>query len=347
MSKRLIHYSLPLEGLSPDIASILPLVPGTQLIDRTGTLKMGRDFKFLDALPTYTTNKSFAQICDERARELAALNHPIDLYWSGGIDSTVALVALINAGASERITVCLNRDSIVEYPLFHAKHISGKLTERLVPPTVKLAWRPEPLTVTGELGDQIFGSVLLSRFREWKPPINTADYESKKHNLFRAFDEPWEKWVGALLRSRGGDEGTAIANLTRLTAKAPFPIKNFFDATWWLNITCKWQDATLRFFKDIDVTEEQFSRCHHFFRTDDFQAWSMTEENHRHNKIIVSGQHPIYKTYKFTAKDYIYAFTRDQDYRDNKIKVGSLPADANNVYKEMFENFTREGNGRN
>lgn len=52
--------------------------------------------------------------------------------WSGGIDSTVALVALVEAarkkdGRMEKLLVCLDKTSIDEYPKFYEESIKGQL----------------------------------------------------------------------------------------------------------------------------------------------------------------------------------------------------------------------------
>ena len=53
-----------------------------------------------------------------------------------------------------------------------------------------------------------------------------------------------------------------------------------------------------------------------FYMTDDFQLWSM---NNPDKKIK-----DTWSTYKWPAKEIIYDFTKDTEYRDTKIKRGSL-----------------------
>jgi hypothetical protein len=64
---------------------------------------------------------------------------------------------------------------------------------------------------------------------------------------------------------------------------------------------------------DLDYIQNYFD---HFYGTDDFQLWSM---NNNDMKIKDS-----WKTYKWPCKDIIYEYTKDADYRDNKTKMGSL-----------------------
>ena len=53
-----------------------------------------------------------------------------------------------------------------------------------------------------------------------------------------------------------------------------------------------------------------------FFNTEDFQLWSMNNIDLRIKKN--------WRSYKWPAKEVISKFTRDADYRDNKLKRGSL-----------------------
>ena len=55
---------------------------------------------------------------------------------------------------------------------------------------------------------------------------------------------------------------------------------------------------------------------HHFFSSEEFQKWSML--NH-HLKIGKD-----WTSYKQESKNFIYEFNKDENYRDYKIKSGSL-----------------------
>ena len=53
-----------------------------------------------------------------------------------------------------------------------------------------------------------------------------------------------------------------------------------------------------------------------FFITDDFQKWSIVNDNLKIKDTLES--------YKFTAKDYIFDYTSDADYSDKKVIVCSI-----------------------
>jgi hypothetical protein len=64
---------------------------------------------------------------------------------------------------------------------------------------------------------------------------------------------------------------------------------------------------------DADFLENYY---HHFYSEDYFQKWSMINQD---KKIIKS-----WKSYKTVAKQIILDYTKDQEYFDHKVKVGSL-----------------------
>ena len=70
---------------------------GSTLSDRTGTLQSGYDFKIIDSIPKVEGFKlRFEDICIKRAEEITSRSQgPLKILWSGGIDSTVALISLI------------------------------------------------------------------------------------------------------------------------------------------------------------------------------------------------------------------------------------------------------------
>jgi hypothetical protein len=281
---------------------------GLSHIDRTGTLDFGFPAKILDPIPEDGhTSKSFADICDEAALEIIAQDKPIDVAWSGGIDSTVALVALFKNGVDlDRLRIVMLPEnpstetyrerigSVAEYPEFFDKYINGKIAYDVVK-DVRDEISPDRLLVTGELGDQLFGSIRL--FLRYQP------YQIRK---------PYREVL---------DLDPTLVDIIEILepfiAASPVPIETIFDLMWWLNFGLKWQSVSLRILgpDKFHLADNVFQ----FFRADDFQRWSFSNHDRKLQGCDV-------RSYKMPAKEYIYDFTHDADYRDNKLKVGSLPA---------------------
>jgi len=288
------------------------------IIDRTQTLSLGFDYSVLDPIPELGAPagakegaRGFSDICDAVATDLCtrarAENRKIRVLWSGGIDSTVALIALLKAmpeAEHDRIVPLLNMISINEYPLFFRRYILKNLPFQQVPAPITQHFGDRDLVVTGEHGDQLFGSdKLLPLIR------NGLAYESWEEvlplHLFEKFGKT--KKVDKLL-----------AFLRPQFAAAPVPIQSTYELFWWLNYSLKWQQVTLRLpiFTFRDDVRAVFDRTCHFFRDDRFQRWSIANHPHRHSEGLTD--------YKLAAKQYIHAFTNDDAYLQTKTKEPSL-----------------------
>ncbi len=277
--------------------------------DRTGTLPASLKME-APAIPTGSTSETFEQIADARAVALWAENQHLKVYWSGGIDSTVALTALMRnapADAADRLTVFYTAGSIVEYPAFYQMHIDGKLNAVEVTQPLKPSDRywaenifhsavcehiasqiGDGLVVTGELGDQVFGSAGFAN----DPTRINGDLEEFLADFSDIRDE-----------------------IDALSAACPVPVNNIVTLMWWWNFSTKWSEVKYRSLTCVSDAAH-LANARHFFDTDDFQRWSMSNDDKRIRNTAES--------YKWPAKDYIYDWTGDSFYRDNKLKEGSL-----------------------
>jgi hypothetical protein len=286
-------------------------------IDRTQSFNVGPKCKIIEPLPKGNETRTLEELCDIRARSLIAENKPIAVYWSGGIDSTLVLVSLLKAGVPfDQLTVVLSSFSIVEYKSFYNNHIKDKLNVRKVGPSIYPYIKTNELIVTGEHGDQVFGS------------DNAGLYKNDFDNLFT---ETWQEGFRRRVKSNKADE-----ILEPLMKKAPFEIKNAFDGYWWYNITCKWQHVSLRMTSHMKDIPAFLSVVRHFFNTPEFQLWSMNEQNHRTLKIKNT-----WNSYKFEAKRLIREFDGNEDYEREKLKIGSLPTYIVKPFIFLFEDYTR------
>ncbi|MEL7159218.1 MAG: hypothetical protein AAFN92_00560 [Bacteroidota bacterium] len=296
------------------------------IIDRSGTLDLGFDYKVLDPISQGEPEESgFGAICDAVATDLCtrarAQERKIRVLWSGGIDSTVALIGLLKALPEteyHRLEVLLNMISINEYPLFFRRYILNKVPFRQVPAPITQHFGKRQLIVTGEHGDQLFGSDKLL------PLIaNGLAYES------------WEDVLPLHLFEKFGKAKKVDRLLDYLRpqiAAAPVPIRSTYELFWWLNYSLKWQQVTLRLpvFTFSEDVRGVYDRTCHFFRDDRFQRWSIANHPNRHSEGL--------SDYKLPAKRYIHAFTGDDDYLQNKTKEPSL--------KNVILDRQRQGNTR-
>lgn len=295
----------------PDGYRLACLFFGSGLIDRTRTLDHGFRYEVLDPIPdALGTDCAIASLCDQRAHRIAEVartgSRPIHLLWSGGIDSTTAAVALIKALDSaddlKRLKIFYSPASRSEYPAFFFTHIKGKISWEKIR-SITPAFAGNAVVVTGELGDQLFGS-------------STA--------LGLPFDllgRPWQEALPELLAQRFASDRRAAAMTAYLSPqilRAPVAITNLYDCLWWLNFSLKWQPVSLRMMAgQTDTPPLQLrERVQHFFQTNGFQLWALRNPDKR-----IRG---TWQTYKWPLRDYIFAFTGDANYRDTKLKQPSL-----------------------
>ena len=283
---------------------------GAPLIDRTKTLDAGEAFEVLDPLQTQRTDKTFAESSDLRAASLVSLalesQRKIQVLWSGGIDSTLALCALEKAlnkvNSLHLLDVLLSKESIDEYPRFYKDIIENKITHKLYTPPIYKELSPDKIVVSGELGDQLFGSDKLK-------------YHVQTGEAFRPYTDVLPYLIDRKLGI--GKAEKLMAYLAPQIEKSPIKIITLYDYLWWMNFSMKWQHVSLRLIKNLP--EESFilnENYFNFFQSKTFEAWSISQPTLKINET--------WPSYKQVAKEYIYETHQDKDYLMNKEKEQSL-----------------------
>ncbi len=291
------------------------------LVDRTGAFAAAPSARVLDPLEEVyqveSRERDFSALCRLRADELLteaeAQGQELQVLWSGGIDSTAALIALIERaaerGSGGLLEVAMSLESIREYPKFYQEHIHEKIRVRPIASPVSDHLDERKLVVTGEHGDQLFGSHHLEQhvetglaFMPWRTvlPLVAVDRLKREKHMVEPF----------------------IEAITPVMEACPEPVETLFDFYWWANLTLKWQTVALRVSVSTeDRAKASYSAIRHFFRAPIFQRWSIFE---RPRDRLAS-----WREYKMPAKRFIFDFTKDQEYLDTKTKVPSL--------KEVFD----------
>ena len=270
------------------------------------------------------TRTSWQDCCEHRVAELEKVKGRVYLMWSGGIDSSVAITSILkfgSAGLKARVTVVLSTNSYYEFPeLFQLLCKNFPFLNVYYSPDTYL--QEDDLLVTGELGDQLFGSDFI--------------YNIAQHFGENAILENYKEFVPRLFSKLvGADAGqTYFENLEPIVNESPFPIKNCHDFFWWWNFTQKWQHVKFRVLCLNVIDSKKFANnVTSFFDTVPFQVWSLTHHSEKIKKDLNS--------YKWTAKDFIIQNTGFESYR-NKPKIGSLKSIAILAPKKLglYEDFS-------
>jgi len=285
----------------------------TFFIDRTKNIDS--KIYILDSIPkNYNSSYSFDEVCDISAKEIVSkalfFETEINLLWSGGIDSTTALIAIYkelkSINKTEYLKIILSKESIEEFENFFTNFIKKNIVYKIFTPPIFTALNKNNLTITGELGDQIFGGNMV------------YDYMSRA-DIFDNWREPFSDIVYRKFKYLNKVD-SCIDFTQSFMKRAPFELKSLYDVLWWFSFASKWQ--VVQFTLISQTYQEgvlQFrlgDNIIHFFNHIEFQKWAIRNR-------INQTKYDIYN-YKFQAKEYIYDFFPDKNYLLKKQKEKSL-----------------------
>ena len=252
-----------------------------------------------DPIPTLVPGRLFSDCADLRGIELLKRSETDQLVfsWSGGIDSTVAVTSLLKNGfdrTKHKIKIALTVQSISEYRFFFERHIA--LNFEYVPYN-EVLYSQFPV-ITGELGDQLFGSDILLKvsYNLGEDLCQSADIKN------------------VIISALGPKSGPIVEHYLPIAQYCPIPVETVHDFLWWWNFTQKWNNVKYRLLNFVAGAKPE--NLISFYDTTEFQQWSLdTPTRIKMPAGILS--------YKKPAKDYVISFTKDESYKD-KLKVGSL-----------------------
>jgi len=285
-------------------SEIFNLTRGSWLVDRTDTTQLPFKTDLLDKyrLPDFDKilNLTLEECCQNRALELMSLDKRIYFLYSGGIDSTLALIAFIKSGIPRRnIVVVCNDHSIRENPNFYyssiRSHFDVMATELFMQ----------------QLKTQLIDGIILSS--EHGDSLYGNDYSSIAFELLggKFLEKPATKENLITFFCSGGLSYQSAAcwlDLYSANLKlCPRVIETVYDFLWWIGFNWRWQwcgeKMKLRTALDPDIQT--------FFSSDQLQKWAVT-----HKQIIIEKKTDFKRDYKQIILDY----TKDQEYFDSKVK---------------------------
>lgn len=249
-------------------------------------------------------NKTLEECFLERAREIWAMEKPVRLWWSGGIDSTSALTAfLLTKRKEDRLIVYMNNVAIEENPSFWNNRIKTNNDVTIQESDQSNIFSIDnfsdgSINVTGEPGDMVYGSFVVEHHvdeldQHWHKMLEWEDCNFNCDNI-PEFMEYAEEFV----------------------LRAPFEIRTAFDFTWWLAFSVKWQWIVQRFCPQLEDPSLWYDNILGFYNCPEIQKWSIVNHDMKHKGT--------WESYKFPAKDFIYNYNKDISYRDHKTKKKSI-----------------------
>ena len=326
---RIVDYSATPHTLSWFRAAGIPIAPFLRLRRIPSFAMRGKGavprvdtpaiFWLLRPIPTYNPDfaQSFSRVANDTATALLAEGKLLRLAWSGGLDSTAALLALKNVGATKaQVEVYYTDASVAEYPAL-VPFVEQNFTA-LKMPYVEPVVSADSLWVNGEGGNQIFFPVSQSKFNamrtKFSPPANELPWEEF---YFQTHPDWYKSRLNGFDRAHliGDAEKQAARNLM---SQCPFPVVTVEQAQWWRIFVLHWQNIYYRQGHSLAQTDfMQFATSvRPFFMTAQWQRWSM-------KRMSSNLPDTSYLMLKKPMKDYINSVYPDADYYNTKVTTAS------------------------
>ena len=314
-----------------------------RFVSRNGVWELPWEQKIIPGfeMPEYDPSftKTFEQVSDERALEVKArINNGerFAVMYSGGIDSTVVMSALIRNLTTEEkqsVVVCGSADSVVENPVFWASQIVGKFTIKnssinKYHDLIEAGYVP----ITADEGDCIFGTVLgLQMYANYDHYIKDLSPDTKARlgalkSKISSGDTHYSAYKDLLIRHLQLDDNQEFGafiyeKLDHNIKTASVPVNSLHDFFWWEIFNVKYLNCAVRgalFYNDRIEWSKCINTIMNWYSGTDYQRWSMANNN---NGTKIQNTHASYKT---VAKDYIWSVDRNDWYRNFKIKLDSM-----------------------
>lgn len=289
--------------------------------DRTGTIvnpiltTTPAEIALPDPNPDFNLN--FDDCAVSRAEEIynkhKEFGVPIRLGWSGGIDSTAALMSFVKLlGVAETrrcVEVAMTSHGIVENPYTWEKLIRKEKFTVINSLEFSEKWDGSEIMVNGECGDQVHGTdIYLTLIRLYGVDGMVLPWTTD--NIL-----DFIKLTGKLTDRESEILAQLLINQVK---QAPIEITTMADFWWWLNFSCKWGSTCYRIVTKSTqpVNGKYLSNFYFpFYASTNFQLWSMykREEKHKGN----------WSSYKWRAKDFTCNVLGDDGFQ-MKHRQGSL-----------------------
>jgi hypothetical protein len=291
-------------------------------------------------MPAYdpTFNQTWEQVTDQRACELEQRllteNKKLVVMWSGGIDSTCILAAILKnfkPSALEQTIVACTAHGIVENPVFYTQHIVPNFkivdTNYFINNVVPTA--SDVLIVEGFAADVLNMSMT--------PSLDVCMGVRDSKMLSYSWRRQPDALIQYLAKVTGSKEFAQwYYDRTQASVESvDVPIETYFDFMWWIGFNCEYYSWALHswFFcyRHLNIPYQDYqSKFIGWYRNDGYQQWAMknTGAEIKYGKDLGS--------FKLWPKKYIYDYDRNEYYYRYKTKISSPGRDYNSLDQKPF-----------
>jgi hypothetical protein len=282
-----------------NINSVFSSNPGGMPTDRTGKTKLPFNNLIRRPWTVPTQQWTLEQALEQRVKSIAGLNLKINLFWSGGIDSTTAATAFLKHLTNKsQLRILYSPYSTYEHPEYLGFLKNFPEVELVdISGTTYLTEQYDGVFVTGDGGDELNAS------------LDESFIESYGHE---GLAMPWQDFFLSK-----NPNSKFIEFCEQHFATAGRPVETVLHARWWFYATCKvnavmWQKLPWFF----NYTDFNFDRFQGFFDCDEYENyiyWNIED-------VLPTASYASWKQY---LKDYCYKFDGLDNWHQNKIKTHS------------------------
>jgi hypothetical protein len=285
-----------------EINKIFSTHPAGDIVDRTLTVTGPFNFKVLRPWQQPTSNPvELDAVFKSRVEQYTCQNRRIDLFWSGGADSTALVVAFL--------THCANIDQLrlvySPYSLYENRNFFKFIT--------KLYPKLETIDISGDVYiNEQFDNIIVTGHGgdEFTSSLDETFFEKVGAE---ALQRSWKDFF-----FNETNDVQLIEFCEEYFSKAGRPIDTLLEARWWFYSIAKSQIFAARdisfLFNQKKFLLEDFVE---FYNCQEFEDYMW----HNTDKITSGGT--TYSSYKKFLREYIHKFFQDDDYLNNTSKKDS------------------------
>lgn len=315
----------------------------TRFVTRNGewSLPWNQDLIPKYAMPKYDPSfkLSFAEVTDLEAIKIKnriSQGEQFAVTYSGGIDSTVIVAALIknlSLKELESVYVYASVNSIIEHPVFWEQFIFNKFkvidsNRYKMHDLIDMGLTP----IIADEGDAIFGTMigisLYNNYDVLSEGLSAGVKENLKQirNKISSNEVHYSRYKDLIIKHLSLPNNTEFGRLLyekydHNIKTASVPVHSLHDFFWWLIFNVKYLNCSVRaalYFNDRIDFKQAVYKIENWYNAENYQLWSMVNNNNgsKIGSTVIS--------YKTIARDYIYELDKNDWYRKYKLKLESL-----------------------
>ena len=313
-SEMISYISLYGNGDKSTIADLTSLFTVGNLIGGSGPINRLENYKFCfnfehTTIPDISLMKplSFAEASLRTAEDMWRFvgSRELVLYWSGGYDSTAAIISLAqtNENWKQQLKILTTPYATeTEYPWFYHNMLNG-VEVTVDNPDVILHPRifdTNKIYTSGACGDQLFGCTSLTQ-------LSSDIWGNHYSSLYDT--DMFKKYTADV------NKDDVIGYIEKCVTDFSGQVSTIKDIFWMLAFTHKWDVVKYRLHKKLlnSKNPKSFDQLREniiaFFDSDHYQGWALMSPD----------TNTSLNDYKKTIRDYIRNYTKDYDYNANKI----------------------------